>query len=364
MIVPSSTMQEEHPHPLTPNHSIIPNSSDADGRILSERESFLTFDPNSQLSFKDKSAIYCSLIDLLKAEYPFDNALQDKAARFLKNLEPRWSDHDLAAKLVTDLVLSSAGPPSGFVESTVTLLSSPHSNIVAAALSFVYETTRAASHDIRSRLMESDLIAKVLTTVQPQTLPVCGNATIFGKLVNVIIYSLFLVDPAHLNELGLTTAVNQFKHHEIIFQNVVLPSSEFMTFLITNRFVLDVDLLKSFMSLLATLLRIGPFHRPTLEFVIASPIVMAFSSCLSFVEDDLCLWIPITKINYSLFFWTKEGPEVTQSGKRMMQALFSECFEDTLEQMMMRDKDEKFGSRLVDEWQSISQSLGLNMSRQ
>ncbi|KAK2960031.1 hypothetical protein BLNAU_4914 [Blattamonas nauphoetae] len=78
----------------------------------------------------------------------------------------------------------------------------------------------------------------------------------------------------------------------------------------------------------------SPFHRPTLEFVLASPIVMAFSSCLSLVKNNFVKARVLSTINSLLQEWKKEGPEVAQSGKRVMQALFSEGIEDIVEQRM------------------------------
>ncbi|KAK2963087.1 hypothetical protein BLNAU_2110 [Blattamonas nauphoetae] len=115
-------------------------TSELPSTVTPEEEPFLNFDPNAQLSFEDMSRIFNSLVVLVKAGYPFDNALEDRAAQFLESLEPEWDEQDLADKLVEELVPSSAGSPSGFVESIATLLSSPHSTVVAAALSFLDKT--------------------------------------------------------------------------------------------------------------------------------------------------------------------------------------------------------------------------------
>ncbi|KAK2950203.1 hypothetical protein BLNAU_14889 [Blattamonas nauphoetae] len=327
-----------------------------------KRELFTNFDPKSELSFEDKSRIYCSLLSLVKAEHPFDDVLQDKAGRFLKSLEPKWHDSQIAAKLVTDLVPSSAGSASGFVTSIVTLLSSPYSRVVEAAMSFMYKTTKASSPTIRTRLMESDLITNVFTSIQPPTLPISGNETLISILIKITNYLAILALPPSLGELAITTASDAFNHREMIFQKVALPSSQFVTFLISNRYLLNEDLFDSFMSLLTTLLGFSPYHHPTLEFVITSPIAMGFSSSLSSIETDNRLHDTLETINNSLRSWKNESPEVVQSGKRVMQALFSEGFEDTLEQKLMNDKRVLYGLRLVRNCQFILKLLGSNAS--
>ncbi|KAK2960051.1 hypothetical protein BLNAU_4934 [Blattamonas nauphoetae] len=361
MIEPSSTMEEESPHQLVPHHSILPNDSAADGSILSERELFLSFDINTELSFEDKSRIYNSLVALVKAEYPFDKALHDRAVVFLISLKPNWAQQDLATQLVTDLVPSSARSLSGFIDSILTLLSSPHSTVVAATMSFLSETVLKASHAIRDRLIQSDLISKVLAIIQPHTLSISGNETIFDNLVQIISHDIFLTIPSSLRGLGLTTAVGEYNHREMIFQKVVLPSSELVTFLISHRLFLNDDLLRSFVYLLNTFLRICPFHRPTLEFVLTSPIAMAYSSCISFFENEIRLWITLQHINQSLSEWKSYETEAAQSGQRILQALLSESFEDTLEQMSMRDKGGQFSDKTVKECNSITQKLGANV---
>ncbi|KAK2963010.1 hypothetical protein BLNAU_2033 [Blattamonas nauphoetae] len=115
------------------------------------QEPFLHYDANAKLSFDKKSTVYCSLVALVKAEYPFDNALQDKAARFLKDLEPRNGQYDATAKLITDLrrhfaVISPLDCGSG-------------NNVVPAEYLVCFISMLSMS------LVESDLVSKVLATV-------------------------------------------------------------------------------------------------------------------------------------------------------------------------------------------------------
>ncbi|KAK2944399.1 hypothetical protein BLNAU_20701 [Blattamonas nauphoetae] len=105
------------------------------------------------------------------------------------------------------------------------------------------------------------------------------------------------------------------------------------------------------MNLLSTLILIGPFHLPTLEFVLASPIVMAISSYLTYTEG-FNLYRNLGHIHSSLLEWQAQCTEVRQSGKRMIQALISEGFEDTLEQMMKHANDGYFHIRIVVDYAS------------
>ncbi|KAK2961647.1 hypothetical protein BLNAU_3445 [Blattamonas nauphoetae] len=328
------------------------------------QEPFLNFDVNSELSFEKKSSIYNSLVALVKAEYPFDKALQDKAVNFLKYLEPeRYRLKDRIHELVFDLVPSSAGSPSGFVDSIVTLLSSPHSTVVAAAILFLFEVTHYSVEYVTFHLIQSDLICNLLTSVQPHAIPIAGNEPMMNNLVKIIDQFVCLTSQRFVSQYDLTAPDYLSNHREMIFQKVVLPSSQFVTFLISNRYVLYRDLLVSFMHLLATHIRVGPFHPPTLEYVVASPIVIAVTSCLSFIEVDLALSDSLYFIKRSLQEWKYDRHSHAKSKKRMMRALFSEGYEDTLEQKLKYDKVGLYCSSLVRECKQLSRWLGANAKR-
>ncbi|KAK2963088.1 hypothetical protein BLNAU_2111 [Blattamonas nauphoetae] len=71
----------------------------------------------------------------------------------------------------------------------------------------------------------------------------------------------------------------------------------------------------------------------------------------------------LIKITLSLKEWRKQGQEVVQSGKQILQALFLEGFEVTLEQKLLNDTDEYDGLRVVDDCLNISKLLELNVKK-
>ncbi|KAK2948014.1 hypothetical protein BLNAU_17050 [Blattamonas nauphoetae] len=358
-------MEEYTDYKKTSDDASLNGSPSIHSIVKSEDESFLRFDSHSELSFDDQSRIYNSLVALVKAEYPFGKTLQDRAVQFLKSIEPDGREPPgHANQLVTDLVPSSAESPSGLVDSILTLVSSPHSIVAEAALSFLHKTIACSSPTLLTNLTSSDLVSNVLETIQPHPLPISGNEKLLSRLIKIFALCIDLASPWSLINLGITTAFDAFNHREMIFRKVVLPSSRFVTFLISNRHILSGDLLISFVNLLSIHLRIGPYHRPTLEFVLASPIAMTFTSCLSDIEYDYYFVTPLMTINGLLKEWKNECPEVAESAKRMIQALFSEGFEDTLEQMLMkRCKEGLFIRGVVDDCHTISQKLGSNVTR-
>ncbi|KAK2947824.1 hypothetical protein BLNAU_17244 [Blattamonas nauphoetae] len=359
----SSMIQEETIHQLVTQNSSPSSTSNIDVIFVPDRDPFLNFDHTSELSLDDKSKIYRSLVALVKEGYHFDNALEDKTVHFLKNLAPSWYNRQFTATLVTGLVPSSSDSPSDFVESVLTLLTSPHSTVVAAALSFLNTIVNFSVPAVKLLFVKSDLITSVLTIVQPHTLPIAGNEEILDKLIAIVSSLAYLIDPSFLRKLRITAAVEKSSHREVIFRKVVVPSYQYVTFLISNRHVLNRHLFGSFMDELNTFLQISPFHRPMLEFVLASPIVLVFSSCLSSLGNRDFLHSLLRNIEYSIRQWKPEDGEVVHSRKRMMQALFSEGFEDTLEQMLLHGEDGTFRNYVVTDCRSIFQLMGKNVTR-
>ncbi|KAK2960049.1 hypothetical protein BLNAU_4932 [Blattamonas nauphoetae] len=340
----------------------LSDTSESPSIVQPEDEPFLNFDPNSKMSFDGKSRVYNSLVTLVKAEYPFEKALQDRAARLLKCLEPTWRDEPRdVAELVTDLVPTSDGSPSGFVASIVTLLSSPHSTIVTAALSLVSAAVCHSDITNQYRLIDANVMITVLGIIQPHTLPISGNETILKDLVGMFEQGVRRADYESPISYASYRPSDKSNYREMILQKVVLPSSQFERYLISNRYLLNGDLLQSFIILLVRFFKASPYHPPTLEYVLASPMAMAFPSCFSIIENDFRVWATLANICFAIYDWRKGGAEVIESAKRMMQALFSEGFDDILEVMTMNKTQGKLGGGPLTESHPLTKELGLHV---
>ncbi|KAK2957817.1 hypothetical protein BLNAU_7251 [Blattamonas nauphoetae] len=166
---------------------------------------FLHLDPIVDLSFEDESKIFCSLVNLVDENYPFDEDIQEGAVSFLQRIEPNWNERR-ASKLATDLVPSSPGLTSGTVYSILTLVSCPYSSVSSAALSLMNAIFFNSSPTIRSHLVESDLVASFIATVHPQTMSISDNTAINNELSILVTCCLNLAFPTCLEDLGVTAA--------------------------------------------------------------------------------------------------------------------------------------------------------------
>ncbi|KAK2961830.1 hypothetical protein BLNAU_3267 [Blattamonas nauphoetae] len=357
--------------------------------------SLLTFEANSELSLEDELSLFDSLVVLVKENSPLHHPLQDNAVQLLESLKSKWDQTDRVANRRTDLISNSTGSPSDFLESIFTLLSSPHLRVVAAALSLLYQITSQTSTEMHLRLVETDFIGNILTHVHQHTQQIAGNDTILCSLLGILEVILFIAQPIVFREIGVITPFDAFNHRDLIFQEVISPSSPFLHHLCRNVFFLSRSLSHSFLRLLDTLLHLSPFHRATLEFVLAAPIVMAFASCLSLVEEWNPLRASLRSISRSLKEWKEqpanhlsqvkywegythpfehmfrsasrnewkhEVPDAQRSGKQILAVLISEGFEDTLDEMLMHEKGRLHDLAVFNECRDLSRWLGSNVA--
>ncbi|KAK2943966.1 hypothetical protein BLNAU_21112 [Blattamonas nauphoetae] len=98
------------------------------------------------------------------------------------------------------------------------------------------------------------------------------------------------------------------------------------------------------------------------KYVHASPIALAISRSLSFVEDNHAFWLLLLFIEMALKEWQNQSPEVTQSAKRMIQALISEGFEEPVEPKMQHNTRNLFSNKIVEESRIVSKLMGANVA--
>ncbi|KAK2962894.1 hypothetical protein BLNAU_1917 [Blattamonas nauphoetae] len=336
--------------PLNPTiHVSVQTSLESRSTINTMRDLFLNHDTTLNQPFEDWSALYGSLVSLVRDHVDFDDALQDKAVNFLHNLNGR--DIQTADETLSD-----------FSDSVCVLLSSPHSKIVVATLSFVSGSVSRANFKQRLNLLKTGLISKISAILQPHTLPFSGNADL-NRYLFMILHELVRMAEAYaIQTLAITEPSDQHNHRELVFRKVIHPSSPYLAFLCRNRYLLEAaSFPRGYVALFSRLLQISPYHRPTLEFVLSSPVVTTVLSFLSFVDESHSSWLLLIICAPSLREWQKHGAEVVQCGKRMINALIREGMADTLEQMMRNDMRGNFGASVVTECEAFTRFLGANL---
>ncbi|KAK2959581.1 hypothetical protein BLNAU_5359 [Blattamonas nauphoetae] len=295
--------------------------------------------PKSKKPFEEKAALFGSIVSRVRDNSDVDDAIQDEAVALLDDLKPYPFDSAAADRIVTELVPSTDGTLSGFVDSACILVSSPHSKIVNAALSFLERSFWTSSPHNRVRLIQKDFFSRILAIIQPQHLPLSENEDVFHSLNRILSSSIDLARPSTLKALKLDDPSARQNHLEFVFQQVIQQHSSYISFLCQNRHLVSTNLYPSWMDgVVVSLFQISPYHLPTLEWILTSPVVLTINVVLSSLTPKHDLDRVLLGFTESLREWKREGPEVIGSGKRMINALVSDGLEDTLEQLVRIDR--------------------------
>ncbi|KAK2949844.1 hypothetical protein BLNAU_15239 [Blattamonas nauphoetae] len=310
-----------------------------------------------------KGVVFQSLIATVKSQPALDVSLEAKAVKFLEYMHPKplSTVHEVLGRLTS----YSDDPLPVFVQRVVVLISSPNLVITAASMKLLRNLIELCSAELRLPLVQADLIPQLIVTLNPQSLSFAETADIHTYLLSNINGLVSLATPDDLAELGIQDENEQQAIHETIVKQVLLPSEQYIRHLCVNRTsIIDGDQSNEFMTILAQLLDISPYYPPTMEIVIHMPIFLAIPSCLTSFENDESNWSFLYDMSNSKQEWNKERGEVRQMWKTVHRMLRMEGIEDVIEGTLRNDKNEYFGSLIVDESIGWNNLLGMNLPKQ
>ncbi|KAK2963663.1 hypothetical protein BLNAU_1228 [Blattamonas nauphoetae] len=247
--------------------------------------------------------------------------------------------------------------------SIVVLVSSPSRIITVATMEMVKALTMWCSSRDQYALVQADLIPQLIITLSAQSLPVADAVDIHTSLLNIIVDSLWLSTPRSLAFLGNQDENGQQHVHETIMKQVVAPSEKYICHLCVNRFsIIDGNQSRSFLELIARILRISPYYQQTMDFILGLPVFLTVPCCLTFFEYDGSIWCFLHTMNHARWEWNKGRGEVRQMWKKVLQMLRMEGIEDVIEEKLEIDRNGTKGREIVIfsiDWNNLQ---GMNLS--
>ncbi|KAK2950670.1 hypothetical protein BLNAU_14341 [Blattamonas nauphoetae] len=220
------------------------------------------------------------------------------------------------------------------------------------------------SEKVQLALIKTDLIPRLINTLNPQSLSFAKAADIRICLLNTITWSVWLATPNCMKYLGIEDLNEQQAVHETVLKQVLVPSEKYIWHLCVNRFSIIDEQSKYFLTLLAQILRICPYYQPTMDFVLQMPVVLTIPSCLTFFEIDESIWTFLDRIIDAQLEWNKEGGEIRQMGKTVHRMLRMEGNEDAIEAKLRNEKNGEYGELIVAysiQWNNMQ---GMNIQEQ
>ncbi|KAK2952441.1 hypothetical protein BLNAU_12547 [Blattamonas nauphoetae] len=212
--------------------------------------------------------------------------------------------------------------------------------------------------------MTADLIPQLITTLNPHSLSFAKAVDIHVHLLNIIIHFLWSATRNGLASLKIEDPDVQQTVYETIFQQVLTPSEQYISHLCVKRFsIVDGEQSRYFMRLLAYLLRICPYHQPTMEFVLNMPVLLTIPSCLTFFTNDYSIDWFLYDMMKTQREWNKRRGDYRHMWKAVNRMLRMEGIEDVCEEKLQTDKEGLWGRAIVDDLIEWHKMLGMNTPR-
>ncbi|KAK2950555.1 hypothetical protein BLNAU_14549 [Blattamonas nauphoetae] len=270
-------------------------------------------------------ANFQSLATLVKEEFPFDDALVEKAVAFLKAISP-YDRLFRADDLLFGLVPEHDDPVVGFVGALWPL--------VASSVHRIVESCATAN---TMKMLNCGVISGILNILQPHTVSLPLGEILLIDVVKMLSspFSNTGRNPSCLNEAD---AAKYAQMNEILFERVIVPSDAFIRHLCSNRFFISGrESMRSLLNLFYHLTVMCAFHPSTCTFVVSLPIALTMTSLSSFLDSNF-----VTRFfnDFLLILreWRVAGPRHFGKGKTFIRALNSEGFGDELDRTLFTYK--------------------------
>ncbi|KAK2959934.1 hypothetical protein BLNAU_5131 [Blattamonas nauphoetae] len=324
---------------------------------------FLRWYDNQERSWFGQTVVFQSLVATLKLQPALDVSLETKAVTFLESMS--LSDEESAVDLLSAHVSHSDGSLTDFVQSIVTLISSPNRGITKPTLGMLNVLICKCSAESLLALVKADLIGQIIAPLNPLSLSLTDAVDIHTILSFCITNSVSLATQTVLSQLKVSDENEQQAAHETVRHQVLTPLKQYLFLLCMNHFsIFERELSRCFLLLLAWLVEMCPFDKRTLELVLDSPVFLTIPSCLTFFENDQSIWYFQSEMVDNQREWNKKGGEVQHMGEFVHRVLRMEGIDDVIEERLMNDRSSDYANRIVVDSIEWSNMLGMNSSRQ
>ncbi|KAK2955023.1 hypothetical protein BLNAU_9954 [Blattamonas nauphoetae] len=213
-------------------------------------------------------------------------------------------------------------------------------------------------------LIKADLISQLVITLNPLSLSFVEAEDIHSHLMSNITNSVCLASADTLDFFGIKDPGDQQTVQKTVLQQVLYPSEKYICHLCVNRYsIMDGDISKRFLTLLAQLLEISPHYQPTMDFVMNMPVILTIPRCLTFFETVYPNFDFLFDMNAAQRRWNKTRGEVRQMWKKVLRMLRMEGMEDVIVEEVHNREEEFLRTYSVTYSIEWNNAQGMNLPR-
>ncbi|KAK2955188.1 hypothetical protein BLNAU_9917 [Blattamonas nauphoetae] len=216
------------------------------------------------------SVVFMSLVATVKIQPALDDSLEAKAITFLESWNP--DDKESSDVFLNSIRRTTDESLTNFVQSIGVLISSANKTITTAIMS----------------MLRTDLIPQLINTLNILSPSFAEAEEIHTHLLKILHFSLWLPTPYGFAELEIDNQDDRQAARETVLTQILTPSEMYICHLCANRFsIIDGKQSRSFLRVLAQLVRIYPVYQPTMDL---SPSII---TTLTFSFADTLALLPL-----------------------------------------------------------------------
>ncbi|KAK2955068.1 hypothetical protein BLNAU_9999 [Blattamonas nauphoetae] len=316
----------------------VPQARSYSPHQSSIHHTFLSWDGETIASLKEASALFMSLVELVKDEVTMTLAQQEDAVFLLEVLRPGYQTLLTEDEVLKSLAPSPKGSIQGLCDSICILLTSFNQNIVENAMQIFRRIFISQPFPIKRQLMETNIIAEILALLKGPTLPVPHKEIMSTHLLAVIPFLLRIGLPQWMKTLNLPTRSDQIPVRDTVLQHVVLPSKWYLRELLVNRYsITKSEDLKNFVNFEIDLALTSVYYPPMFAVVMELSLPAFLTSTLAFVEADNAISRVIINLSFTVKDWQNKAGDDYNYFDCLLMCLSVEGIEDEIEQLTATD---------------------------
>ncbi|KAK2951509.1 hypothetical protein BLNAU_13531 [Blattamonas nauphoetae] len=326
-----------------------------------DNSAFMKWNGNQVASTSVNSAIFGSLVSLIKDGFPFNDRLEEKAASFLDSITNPVFFRSEYSILGID---PSFSPESliAFVTSITVLLSSSNQTIMKASMKLLDNQFVLCSSNGRLALLRAGIIPQIINTLNPLSLSIPEAVYVHTYLIQIIANAFWLSTPTGLSNHKTEDKIERQAVHETVLQHVIAPSEKYIGHLCRNRHsITDEGMGRGLMLILTRILQISPYNQSTIGVVLNLPLFLTIPSWLTVLENESLISSFLHAMVNIQQEWNRTSGEVRQRWKKVDRLLRKEGIEDVIEDKLRNNQQDFVGGVLVEYSLDWNDLLGMNL---
>ncbi|KAK2942947.1 hypothetical protein BLNAU_22158 [Blattamonas nauphoetae] len=322
---------------------------------------FQRIEPNTITTLHHFSPPFMSLVDFVRQGNTLDDTATERACTILEMIKNQTTYSSAAKWLFSQLVPTSRGSSSGFVESFVVLLTSSNEKLVNTTLSFLQQFVHCFDlGQDQFTVLKTGFFQLLPQSFYEQEMHLVTQPSL--SLMRIVNDFLVDLDPHNRRSICDNRHLSISTFNETFTDKFFRPLQPFLAFICSNRRrISDSEESHPFSQLLTRLVKYSPHLEELTQFVLSSSFALTFTDCLPLFDTNFVMNSLLTQVTLLTRAWRKDSPDNQKRGQQIMARLCEESFLDEIELLIRVGSRDFTARRFIFTGATLMHNLGGNV---